>query len=839
MRLVPINAAEAILEPFWDGGSSEHPTDKLSMLDDYIVTVPGNVRGGVAQTWCAVQVSFEHASPDSAPITMERTCDIALNGYDVIRIFASLPDWVTLTLTATLDGRPHVLIDRVPGANTNDEHDGALPTGARRMTALSLAFALTEPRPASLSVLWIGLSNAAKQAEMEAQTSPYTADWPGLLRPAEEAKTRPTAFLPEIGILFGAGDLPALRANVHSDLLRDEYEALRTQAERDLTLSPETDIGEFIAKPDRRWVRNRDMNKVQTAGIMERLAFVGLIEEDARLSRMAARMALSAAHCDTWCESILGAFPGATWHHRSFTEEIYARACGLVLDWAGFCLTPAAQQIIRDAIVMKGLPRIESDFKRMEYIRHMNQGIVFSSGRIFGILSLLPAYPRYAALIEEAERDLHEMIGNYVHPDGGTLEGMSYWNYTFSQVMPTLLALARFHDQSLMAYGRQYPLILRTGDYGLGMLSILHDGTTYLPVNDAHADITYASGLVAAYAQLSEDPQWRALYRALAETRTSQGGGDLYHLIMAPSPDELRAAPSRLRERFGVFPDVGEASSVRTVKPGNALLAGARTHFHLSSGPTYGGHYHEDKGAFILEVAGVPGHHPDSEALIYDRGVTHYHHPEVALIGMAARHNLVYPERADGALVRQPHATAGGDPRGGTLTHASQEGDLLRLSCDSRDAWPEGEFLTNHRHVISPAADLFIIVDDLMLAEPRSLVFLVNSPFNISVHGATLLIEGRATHALVEPLTWTPARVEAGVDGVDCHLDPAHLGRLATASTYGTRLFTAIHVLPAGVRIPSWELTAADTNGCTLGHADGRRTITVNLNHTGELLIHP
>jgi hypothetical protein len=41
------------------------------------------------------------------------------------------------------------------------------------------------------------------------------------------------------------------------------------------------------------------------------------------------------------------------------------------------------------------------------------------------------------------------------------------------------------------------------------------------------------------------------------------------------------------------------------------------------------------------------------------------------------------------------------------------------------------------------------------------------------------------------------------------------------------------------VRIPSWELTAADANGCTLGHADGRRTITVNLNHTGELLIHP
>lgn len=81
------------------------------------------------------------------------------------------------------------------------------------------------------------------------------------------------------------------------------------------------------------------------------LAFIGLLDRNVEMSLMAVRMALSAAHCEYWCQSIMGQFPGATWHHRSFTEEAYTSACALVLDWAGFCMTPFAKQILRDAIV--------------------------------------------------------------------------------------------------------------------------------------------------------------------------------------------------------------------------------------------------------------------------------------------------------------------------------------------------------------------------------------------------------------------------------------------------------------------------------------------------------
>ncbi len=346
---------------------------------------------------------------------------------------------------------------------------------------------------------------------------------------------QPQGFAPEIGIFFSPGDLDELRAKLLTGHLAPAFAALRAQAEKDMRLNPEAEVGRLVPWPLRIFGRKRDLSKTMTAGVMERLAFVGLIDQNMDMSVMAARMALSASHCEHWCESPMGVFPGSTWHHRSFTEEVYARACALVLDWAGFCFTPHGKQIVRDAIIMKGLPRMESDFKRMEYIRHMNQGIVFSSGRIIGALSLLPAHPRYRSLVEEAERDLHEMIDDYVRPDGGTLEGIAYWNYTFSTSMPVFYALARYHGQSFKEYAT--PSLIKTGDYALGMLSITGDGTTYLPVNDAHADQRLSRGLVAAYCRLSNRPEWPNLYATITQVDSAnhQDVPDLYDLILAPS----------------------------------------------------------------------------------------------------------------------------------------------------------------------------------------------------------------------------------------------------------------------------------------------------------------
>ncbi len=790
MRLVPINEAEAIIEPFWDGGSSEHPDDKYAVLSEYDVHIAADVRAHVTQSWCAAEVIIERASSAADQVTLYRTCNLDLTGYDVFRVFASLPAWVQMTVSATIDGVMRTLID-TRGGNTHDEFDGAL-TG-KQLTGLTLAFAATEDRPAYVELLWLGLANRAAQDVMEARRSPYDAAWRGFLAGAENSATHE----PQIGIFFDASELVTLRNKISREPFKTIFDRLRAQCDEDLKSfnEPESDIGYHIANPDRRWVRNRDMKRRRTAGVMERLAFVGLIDDNLAMSQLATRMALSAAHCDTWCESLMGVFPGSSWHHRSFTEEIYCRASALVLDWAGFCLTPHGKQVVRDAIIMKGLPRIESDFKRMEYIRHMNQGIVFSSGRIIGLLGLLPAHPRYASLIDEAERDLTEMINSYVQPDGGTLEGMAYWNYTFGTCMPMFYALGRYHGcknlRNFRAKGGLPDALIKTGDYALAMMSTTGDGTRYLPINDAHADQRISPALIAAYAQISDRPEWPALYYATADEE-SEGEG-IYHIIFAPARNRKKLSMF-LAPRCDILPDVGEVSAV-AVAEGLGLV-----HFHLSCGPILLTHYHQDRGAFVIEAAG--------EALAIDRGVTTYDHPEVGLIGAAYRHNLLYPESPDGRLIKQPPSAFGGK-----LTSAVARGHELCLACDNTAAWEPGIFTSSSRRVYSPDPTLYLIDDFAQMVDVMAVSFRLNSGFPINVTGAGIVVRGQKAWLRIVPLNWAPedAMSSIAVEGIDSHLNPVNLLRLTAGVAQAHRLLTAIEVLPVGVKSSEcWQYAQVD-----------------------------
>jgi hypothetical protein len=780
MLVIPINEAEAIIEPFWDGGSSEHPADKTAVLNDYTTWIAPSARGRIEQNWCSAVVHIDTAPRGVIVASITRDCDINLAGYDVFRIFASVPSWVHMTARATIDGHECVLLEKIAGGDTHDEFDGVL--SGSRMTHLAMEFSLVEDRPAYIELLWLGLANRTAQARMETRASPYTPEWRGSLVVA------PGKAQPQIGIFFDVRELVALRRKVQHGALKTIFDRIRQKAEQDLHTyqNPEGDIGYFVPNPDRRWCRNRDMHRRCTAGVMERLAFVGLVDGNSEMSQLAVRMALSAAHCDTWCESIMGVFPGATWHHRSFTEEIYSRACALVMDWAGFYLTSHGKQVIRDAIIMKGLPRIESDFKRMEYIRHMNQGIVFSAGRIIGLMGLLPAYPRYSELVDEAERDLREMIDSYVQPDGGTLEGMAYWNYTFGTVMPLYLALARYHGaKDLREFRTQGGLpesLIKTGDYALSMLSTVGDGATYLPINDAHADEHINPALIAAYCQVSERPEWRSLYKATVGANVA--GEDMFHIIFAPA--QLGKAAPLVAPRFDALPDVGETSSVRA----HAELG--YVHFHLSAGPILLTHYHMDRGSFVLEAAG--------EALAIDRGVTTYDHPEVGLIGAAARHNLLYPDSLDGRQISQPPSAFGA-----TLTSAVSTNGMLLLAADTTQSWESGVFKAIRRRVFSPTPELFLLDDEAKTTVPMPVSWRLNTHGDIEQRGTEFWISCDRAALRVVPLNWTPARFIAGPEGIDSHLKPVNLLRLVTRPATIHRLLTAIEVIPAGDPRPIWQ----------------------------------
>lgn len=65
MIITPVNEAEAIVDAFWDGGSSEHPQDKISLLSQYTISIPDGTVGSVEQIWllCAYNLSARPLAP--------------------------------------------------------------------------------------------------------------------------------------------------------------------------------------------------------------------------------------------------------------------------------------------------------------------------------------------------------------------------------------------------------------------------------------------------------------------------------------------------------------------------------------------------------------------------------------------------------------------------------------------------------------------------------------------------------------------------------------------------------------------------------------------------------
>ncbi len=811
MRVIQINEAEAIFAPFFDGGDSDMRTDKASLLDRFDSRIGAGCRARVTQDWSSVNVEIDQAPTDVPAVTMTCREPLAIDGYDVFRLFAGVPAHVRVRIVGEQAGREVVILDGAAGNGSHVELDGTL-RGAN-LDAFTLVFSLSEPRPARIVLRWLGLSNRAAQDRMEARPSPYTPDWPDCLKP--ETATEDTVFTPRIGILFDDAGLAKLRAQSVSGSLKPMCDALRKRAEAHMTIVPEAMVGEFIPMRDSRWMRARDLWMQPLYDAMPTLGLIGLIDRNPAMLRMAARMALAVAHCRHWCEGPMGSHPGATWHHRSFMESWYAGACGLILDWAGSILTPHGRQIIEDAIVMKGLPRIESDFKRMEYIRHMNQGVFFCYGRVFGLLGLIPSYPRYATQLEEAEGDLRDIVERYLQSDGIALEGPKYWAETAHNALSCFFALARFRGQAFGDYATGK--LRRSADAALSYLSTRGAGTGIVGINDAHNQAPCRVGMAAAYALMTDDPAWRRLVAALV----AEDEADLFSLILASAGGLLLGADNAVADphagrrsppRFSHFPVGGQAASVRQDPVLDAV------HLHLCSGPTFPAHFHEDKGSIVIEAAGQP--------LVIDRGVLSYDRTENVFLHSAAAHSLLFPESSDPSApyhqpVRRP-AAPGDTPwgvfdveraYGAKLGRAVAEEDLLLLVSDQAGAWPEGLFDTHIRRICSPSPRLFIIEDVIETATPLAMSFRLHTPQPAEVRDDEAWIRAPGVALRVAAAGWSPSIVAADPCGIDDHDRPVNLVRLVSAPAKGHRLLTVLELLPTrdgriDNRAPRWRIEA-------------------------------
>jgi hypothetical protein len=114
-------------------------------------------------------------------------------------------------------------------------------------------------------------------------------------------------------------------------------------------------------------------------------------------------------------------------HFLDVAEMTMAVAIGY--DWVYDRLKPESREIIREAILKKGLePSLDSKYNSWLRATH-NWNQVCNAGMVFGALAILEDYPDIARqMIDRAMETIHLPMEDY-EPDGAYPEGYGYWNY--------------------------------------------------------------------------------------------------------------------------------------------------------------------------------------------------------------------------------------------------------------------------------------------------------------------------------------------------------------------------------------------------------------------------
>jgi len=249
-------------------------------------------------------------------------------------------------------------------------------------------------------------------------------------------------------------------------------------------------------------------------------------------------------------------------------------------------------------------------------------------------------------------------------------------------------------------------------------------------------------------------------------------------------PDEDVNLPA-----FTKLAKAGTASSFRRLSQDNVRL-------FLVGAMENAGHCHRDKGSFILEVGGEP--------FAVDRGMVSYEDADnVPFLKSEVAHNLAVPEGCS-QQNPSPHASD---------WIASGDGTFLSAKIDTGKTWLP-PVLACRRTINSPTPDRIEIVDEIELAEPRAVSFLLHSPLSMTAGKGKATVRG-TRFSLEISADWSVAGTTTAC-GVNWCYTP--INRLALTSTPARehRLVTVLRIVRrkdgerGGRRAPPAGLPAAE-----------------------------
>jgi hypothetical protein len=720
MRITPVNEAEAILDPFWD--------PSLSELDRWIIESGDDHGLVVSQNWC--WVAFEWLQrPESTPaLCMKRTCKIDTSQYDHLVISIMPPENSLVRITAETELGEKFLEQPTVGIK---KVELALPlAGAQRLDAVTIEIWAGSAGTQQGWLNWLGLHNSRRLKHRLSQHSPWDAQWEKHLK---DGSYKPT-FVPSYGLLLNSTELAVLRQK-HAALLVAGYPSpFELAAQVASSTPPESLIQDYVSFwGDTRYNRQRDHGR-QLLSHGLNAAIAGHLLQDKNLLRLAARYALSIAMCKNWDDGFICRFPGSTFEHRCFVQSLCAYDIAGILDLAGECFTDLGRNFLLRRLAEEAVSAIQYNAWKHDYIFYCNQLAWFSPGRILALAVLERHWQRVRSYLDIAFEELVESLGYSILPDGGYVEGPSYFRCVGRDAGLAIYHYSRATGGSIT--NLVPPAMKRTGKFAAAMIStdIAQDMIPICDGSPLHEVLSQAM-----MAKILPASAWsNMLCKSIArnggypfkvlnpENRTHVA--NMADAAIAWSMLEELPEPETGLQDMVIMPEMGPLVSHR-------LLKGHQVKLFIQGNRAGAGHTHEDKGSFVLEFAG--------ETFAMDPGTCDYSHPLASELKNCERHNMLVPY----GLPQRPAPQC---PLPHDVKPFGKGGDkAFSAEINAAPGW-DGIFKLWRRTWESPKPAILTITDDYELASGEGVEFYWQTRLPVSIKEHKAEITGQQGHVSLE-----------------------------------------------------------------------------------------
>lgn len=709
MQAISINTAEAIFEPFWD--------PELREMDRWSFELPEKTGTKLIDWWCSFNFEWQTGEKGEPVLSMSRSYGEGLDvsRYDLLLLSAMLPNGCVLRIAAETDKGPRQMDSEPFGEG---KWELSLPlAGAKRLLSLRLTVLAAGEGPGVGWFNWAGLQSSARLPDYLAQFREYDAAWEGSLYP----EGIPLSFRPKYGIFFSGEQLEDMRALYREKRAAGAASPFAPDDSYEKYWDPEGCIGDFVNFwDDTRYCRERDIRHYLIRNGV-RAAMYGVLEKDAASLRLAARYAMSILACTHWDDGMICDFPAGSWEHRCFVQSLCLYDLVFIYDLAHEFFAPPAKSRLFRRLAEEGLASINFNTWRHEYIFHNNQMIWFSHGRMAAYALLGKEWPRTAPYRELALRDVAENIENTVLPDGGYVEGPTYFTCIGRNGGQALYLYARAAGKDL---SEVTPERLKASVNFADALLSTDKEQDMIPICDGRPLMPQSH--LAFMAKLLPESSWNAMFWKSVER--SGGLADDYFALLAQSSGSKAACTPR---PFVKMPEMNLLASHR-------MLHGEAVKIVLLGNRSGAGHTHEDKGSFILEYAG--------QTFAMDPGTCDYSSPFSMLYKHCQRHNVLVPA---GSRVRP----AAENPCMQTIPpEGAGDEKSFRASIEAGKAYPD-YYETWTRTLQSDSPEELVITDHYRLKEGCGCgraEFLWNTVLPVRQEGDAVLIEGERAAVRVE-----------------------------------------------------------------------------------------